>query len=197
MTTSPSILDLVSAREGHFQLESGYHSALWLDLDSLFIDPSGISALVRNLARGISSYQPFIVCGPLIGGAFLAQLIAKELGIEFAYTEKAGTAEPGGLYQVRYSLPRAYRSGVRRKKVALVDDVMSAGSSLRATLSTLEEFGAIPVVVGSLMVLGSKGENFFRERGIPVEAGERREYQVWEPAHCPHCASGIPLEETG
>jgi orotate phosphoribosyltransferase len=197
MSTSPSILDLVSAREGHFQLESGYHSALWLDLDSLFVDPSSISGLVRNLARGISSYQPSIVCGPLVGGAFLAQLVAKELGIEFAYTEKAASAEPDGLYQVRYSLPPAYRGRMRRKKVALVDDVMSAGSSLRATLSTVREFGAIPVVAGSLMVLGSKGENFFREHGIPVEAGERREYQIWEPAHCPHCASGVPLEETG
>jgi orotate phosphoribosyltransferase len=196
MTTSPSILDLVSAREGHFQLESGYHSGLWLDLDSLFIDPSSISGLVRNLARGISTYQPSVVCGPLVGGAFLAQLVAKELGIEFAYTQKAPSSEQAGLFHVRYELPPAYRSRMRRKKVALVDDVMSAGSSLRATHSILQEFGAIPVVVGSLMVLGSKGESFFREHGIPVEAGERREYQIWEPAHCPHCAAGIALEQT-
>ena len=197
MTKSPSVFDLVSAREGHFRLESGYHSALWLDLDSLFVDPSAISALVRNLARGISGYQPSVVCGPLVGGAFLAQLVAKELGMDFAYTEKAASDAAGGLYQTRYELPAAFRAGIRRKKVALVDDVMSAGSSLRATFATLQDLGAIPVVVGALMVLGSKGETFFREHGIAVEAGERREYQVWDPAHCPHCASGTPLEKVG
>jgi orotate phosphoribosyltransferase len=195
--TSPGVLDLVSAREGHFQLESGHHSALWLDLDSLFAEPGGIAPLARNLARGIAPYQPAIVCGPLVGGAFLAQLVAKELGIEFCYTQKAGVTESSGLYQARYALPEAFHDRVHKKKVALVDDVMSVGSSLRATFAALKELDAIPVVVGALMVLGSRGEAFFRDHSVPVEAGERREYQVWEPAHCPLCASQAPLDEPG
>ena len=137
MTESPGVLDIVSAREGHFLLESGYHSALWLDLDSLFTEPRRVAPLVRNLARGISPYQPSIVCGPLIGGALLAQLVAGELGIEFSYTQRVTTAETTDLYNARYALPAAYQSRVRRKRVALVDDVMSAGSSLRATCATL------------------------------------------------------------
>ena len=197
MQSSSRVLDLVSARDGHFQLESGYHSGLWLDLDSLFIEPDKVAPLVSDLAGSISAHQPSVVCGPLVGGAFLAQLVANELGIEFCHTEKVGTAEITGLYQVEYVLPRAFRGRVGGAKVALVDDVMSAGSSLRATFTTLRELGAIPVVVGALMVLGSKGEVFFRDLGVPVEAVERRDYQVWEPAQCPLCASRVPIEKTG
>jgi orotate phosphoribosyltransferase len=197
MQPSSGVLDLVSARDGHFQLESGYHSALWLDLDTLFIDPNKVAPLVSRLAGNISAHQPSVVCGPLVGGAFLAQLIANELGIEFCYTEKVGTAEITGLYQIEYALPRAFRGRVAGARVALVDDVMSAGSSLRATFTTLRDVGAIPVVVGALMVLGSKGEAFFRDLGVPVEAVERREYQVWEQAQCPLCASRVPIETTG
>jgi orotate phosphoribosyltransferase len=132
-----------------------------------------------------------------VGGAFLAQLVAKELAVEFCYTQKAVEPEARGLYEVRYELPVAFRNRVGQRKTALIDDVMSAGSSLRATFATLREYGAIPVVVGALTVLGSKGEKFFSDIGIPVEACEREEYQVWEPSQCPRCAAGIPLEVTG
>ncbi|HUQ98931.1 MAG TPA: phosphoribosyltransferase family protein [Gemmatimonadaceae bacterium] len=197
MTQSPGVLDIVSAREGHFRLESGYHSSLWLDLDSLFADPVRIAPLARNLARGIEPFEPSVVCGPLVGGAFLAQLVAKTLGVDFCYSEKLHGAETAGLYRTRYTVPAAFHGRIRHKKVALVDDVMSAGSSLRATFAALKELHTIPVVAGALLVLGSTGEGVFRGLSVPVVAGERREYQTWEPAHCPHCAAGIPLEVTG
>ncbi|HEV7839016.1 MAG TPA: hypothetical protein VGO75_13180, partial [Gemmatimonadaceae bacterium] len=62
MKRSLGVLALVSAREGHFKLESGYHSGLWLDLDSLFAEPHKIAPLVSDLARRISSHEPSVIC---------------------------------------------------------------------------------------------------------------------------------------
>jgi orotate phosphoribosyltransferase len=78
--------------------------------------------------------------------------------------------------------------------MALVDDVMSAGSALRATCSELQAHGATPVVAGALLVLGSTGADFFVQRGMTVESAARDDYELWEPAACPLCAAGVPVE---
>ena len=45
------LVDLLSARRGHFLLESGHHGNLWLDLDSLFLRPAALLPVARELAR--------------------------------------------------------------------------------------------------------------------------------------------------
>src|SRR5919107_1434591 len=47
--------------------------------------------------------------------------------------------------------------GVRGRRLAIVDDVMSAGSALRGTCAELVAHGAEPVVAGALLVLGDVG----------------------------------------
>jgi len=77
----------------------------------------------------------------------------------------------------------------------MVDDVMSAGSALRGTYAELRAHGAVPLVAGALLVLGSAGAGFFAEQGVAVEAVARDEYELWLPAACPLCAAGVPLED--
>ena len=189
-----SLLDLVTARRGHFRLESGHHGALWLDLDALFANSRRIAPLVAQLATAIGRHQVSAVCGPLLGGAFLAQLLAQALDVEFWFAERVAPAETGGLYETRYRLPAALASRARDHRVAIVDDVMSAGSSLRATFAELRAHGAQPVVVGVLLALGRTGLDFLDELELPVEALARDAYELWLPAACPLCAARIPLE---
>ncbi len=42
-----------------------------------------------------------------------------------------------GLYRATYQLPSAFRGRLAGKQVAIVDDVMSAGSALRGTYAAL------------------------------------------------------------
>ena len=193
-TRPQALLDLVAARRGHFRLESGHHSRLWLDLDGLFAEPKRIAPFVDSLTVDIRSYSVSAVCGPLLGGAFLAQLVAHALDVEFCFTERV-TRPHTGLYQARYRLPSAFTARIRGKRVAIVDDVMSAGSALRGTYTVLEAHGAKPVVVGALLVLGPTGADFFAQQGVPVEAVARGDYELWSPANCPLCAGGQPLED--
>ena len=190
-----AFLAIVAGRRGHFRLESGHHGALWLDLDPLFAEARRIDPLVARLADALRPHGVEAVCGPLVGGAFLAQLVARALGAEFCFTERATPAEGGGLYAARYRLPPALAARVRGRRVAMVDDVMSAGSALRGTHAELEAHGAVPVVAGALLVLGGAGAAFFATRGVPVEAVARDGYELWAPAECPLCAAGVPLED--
>jgi orotate phosphoribosyltransferase len=193
--TAAAFLELVSARAGHFRLESGHHSGHWLDLDALFCTPRRIEPFVARLTDALRAHDVAVVCGPLLGGAFLAQLVAQALAVEFCFTERMMAAQPGGLYGARYRLPPALAARVRGKRLAIVDDVMSASSALRGTYTELQRHGAAPVVAGALLVLGARGLRFFAQEGVPVEAVARQDYEPWAPAGCPLCASGVPLED--
>jgi len=194
-TTATTFMKLVGGRRGHFRLESGHHSRLWLDLDALFAEPNRISPFVDALASAIRPHNVSAVCGPLLGGAFLAQLVAQALALEFCFTERVMPAERDGLYRARYVLPSAFVMRLSGKRVAIVDDVMSAGSALRGTYAELMAHSAVPVVAGALLVLGSTGAAFFAEQGVAVEAVARDDYDLWLPAACPLCVAGQPLED--
>ena len=187
-------LELIAGRRGHFQLESGHHGELWFDLDALFAVPDRIAPFVSQLAESLRPYNVAAVCGPLLGGAFLAQLVAHRLNVEFCFTERVMPRDATGFYQASYRLPEAYAARVRGRRIAMVDDVMSAGSALRGTYTELQTHGAIPVVAGALMVLGNTGSDYFAVRQVAVEAVVREDYSIWLPNECPLCADETPLE---
>lgn len=191
------LLDLLNARKGHFRLESGYHGALWLDLNPLFTLPSRLRAFTETLADRLSKHNIEAVCGPLVGGAFLAQAIASLLDIEFYYTERFVPPTQEGFYTVEYHLPSGVANRVRGKVVAVVDDAISAGSAVRGTLSALNANGAKPVTMGALLVLGTQAAQFCQEQGLALEHVAQLPYEVWSPAECPMCASGEMLENMG
>jgi orotate phosphoribosyltransferase len=193
--TLAAFLALVAGRRGHFRLESGHHGGLWLDLDPLFAEPRRIAPFVAALADAIRPHAVSAVCGPLLGGAFLAQLVAHALDVEFCFTERVMPTEAGGMYRARYVLPSAFAPRLRDRRVAMVDDVMSAGSAPRGTFTELRAHGAQPVVAGALLVLGSAGADFFAEQRVAVEAVGRDTYDLWLPAACPLCAKGVPVED--
>ncbi|MDQ3930623.1 MAG: orotate phosphoribosyltransferase [Chloroflexota bacterium] len=193
------LLNLLSARKGHFRLESGHHGGLWLDLDPLFVMPARIKPFVKALAERLNRHDIEAVCGPLVGGAFLAQAIASLLNVEFYYAQRFAPAMPdaGTLYPVDYRIPGGVGGMVRGKSVAVVDDAISAGSAVRGTLATLEANGAKPVAVGALLVLSDQASRFCRERVLALEHIAQLPYDVWLPAECPLCASGVLLEDMG
>jgi orotate phosphoribosyltransferase len=185
-------LSSLPIRHGHFLVESGYHSNLWFPLDSLLIDTTAMSPLVVALAGKLRPHQVTAVCGPMLGGAFLALAIARELGVRFYFATGPHTTS-GGLFKAKYSLPYEQRTRVHGERVALVDDAISAGSSVRATKSALDEAEAFTVVVGTLFTLGTAGRNYFEHMGVPLETLSHREFTMWKPSECPMCAAGAPL----
>lgn len=188
-------LKLLAVREGHFKLESGHHGNLWLDLDLLFLQPAPLQSFAVELAHRFAKYHPAAICGPLVGGALIAQMIAAELGVEFYYTERFAPATRERLYAVEYRLPASLRRQIQGKEVVLVDDVINAGSAVRGTLAEVRACGARVVAVGALLVLGSAAPDFFAEQNLPIERIAALESNLWTPAECPLCAADIPLED--
>lgn len=191
MSTATSIEEL-TVHEGHFLLESGLHAEGWLDLDTLFLDPQTLAPQIAALATLVSRHEISAVCGPLVGGAFVAHAIARELGVRFYFAERT-RSNSDALFQAVYRLPDSQRKRAATERFAVVDDVIGAGSAVRATVSELASVGASTAVVGSLLTLGSRAGSHLAELGIPVVALASKEIAMWEPQRCPLCQAGKPL----
>jgi orotate phosphoribosyltransferase len=189
------ILKSLPIRQGHFRLESGYHTDVWFTLDALFVVPHDIAPLVAALACRLRPYRVTAVCGPLLGGAFLAHAVAVELGSRFYFTQPALAGNAIVLFGAEYRLPSELHRRVGGERVAVVDDAISAGSSVRATMAALAAAGASTVVVGTLLILGSKAKEYFSTCDVPVEALVQRDFALWEPMACPLCKAGMSLED--
>lgn len=190
-----TITALLAGRRGHFQLESGYHSESWFELGSLFDHSDELRPFVTELARRLSSHGANAVCGPMTGGAKLAELISSELGVQCFVAERSETPEATGLFPVQYRIAAAQRQRARGTSVAIVDDAISAGSAVRGTYADLVACGARPVALGALVVFGDAAARFAAETGLALEGIERTPFELWLPADCPLCRDGVALDK--
>ena len=191
-----SLVDLMARRSGHFRFESGHHGDRWLEPDLLLQRPTALRPFAIALAQRLQRGERFeVVCGPLTGGAFLAQMVAEQCDVAFAFAERFAPPPSDALYQVRYRIPDALRDGLRGATVAIVNDVTNAGSAVRGTYEDLVACGARPVAFATLIVLGNWSANFAAEHDLALEALERLGNNLWTPEQCPLCAAGDPLQD--
>ena len=184
-----AVLDAVAASRGHFVYESGHHGDLWLDLDALFVDARRTRGWASALADRAVACRPELVCGPLTGGAFVAQLLAVEIGAGFIFAERF-VSETG---PVRYRIPESLRGALDGRRVLLVDDVVNAGSALLATLADLLDCGTELAGFATLLALGKVASQIAEQRRVPLFALASLERGMWAPEECPLCRSGAPL----
>jgi orotate phosphoribosyltransferase len=192
-----NVLSLVRGRQGHFQMESGHHGDVWFELETLCLHPRELQPFAAQLAAKLSRHKVEVVCGPLVEGAFIALLVSLELGCDFVYAERYANATREGLFPVEYRLPKALHSAVRSKRVAIVNDVISAGSAVRGAFSDLQSIGADVVAIGALLGLGDSIAKFAAEHEVALELLHQMPHNLWTPAQCPLCAAGQPLEIMG
>lgn len=194
-----AISELFAARRGHFVFESGHHGDLWLELERLCLRPQALRPAVAELARWVGEQRADIVCGPLVEGAFVALMVADELAAEFVYAERieppANERDNSQLFPIHYRLPASLRATVRGRRVALVNDVINAGSAVRGTAAELAECGAELVGIACLLTLGSAAADFAGQCNVPLFQLATREMNLWSPQECPLCRAGVAIEK--
>jgi len=187
------LFELMSARRGHFVLESGHHGELWLDVDQIFHRPHRLRPLVRELAQQLNKFQVDVICGPMTGGALVGLMVAEEMELGFAYASRGSKSNSEELFAVKYRIPDMFAEVVRGRRVAVVNDVINAGSAVRGTLADLQRRGARPAVLASLLTLGAGAANIAAEWDLTQFALAALPNEIWTPDRCPHCAAGTPL----
>jgi orotate phosphoribosyltransferase len=180
------LLSLIPRLSGHFRMASGLHSDAWLDLDVLLACPPALRPHLANLAEQLFEFQPDIICGPLVGGAFIAELLADQLKARFCYAE-----QPAGCTE--FVIAAVQRASLPGRRIAIVDDAIHAGSAVRGALSDAIQCGATPVALAALIVLGSSASELARKHGVPLISLVQLDAGLWNPVQCPLCAAGVPI----
>jgi orotate phosphoribosyltransferase len=195
---------------GHFDLGTGYHGDMWLDLDALLLRPASLRQAVRWMADRLREHAVDAVCGPVEGGAFLAYAVADLLAAAFlpGYRTPGETAGyhlppvPGGIAGDR-SRPvlggiagdhsRPASGGIGGWRVGIVDDAVNAGTAVAACAAAVRAQDAVPVAVTSLLALGDASEAIPARLGVPFYPAATLPSRTWPAARCELCAEAIPL----
>jgi orotate phosphoribosyltransferase len=123
--------------------------------------------------------------------------VSLELGCDFLYAERLANTAREGLYPVEYRLPKTLDPAVQGKRVAIVNDVISAGSAVRGAFSDLQSIDAHVGAVGALLVLGDSIPEFAEAHHCSLELLQQMPHNLWIPSQCPLCTAGQPLEIMG
>lgn len=174
---------------GHFDLGTGHHGDLWLDLDALFLRPARLRQPVRWMAQRLHEHAVDAVCGPLEGGAFLAYAVGDLLAAVFL----PGYRTPGET--AGYHL-RPVPGGISGWRVGIVDDAVNAGTAVTACAEALRGQGAAPVAVASLLALGDASTVIPDRLGVPFHPAATLPSQTWPATQCPLCAEAVPFTTT-
>jgi orotate phosphoribosyltransferase len=169
--------------EGHFQLASGLHSALYIEKFRLLERPPQTDALCRMIADWARELAPSLVAGPTTGGLIISYEVARHLGLRSIFAERD---ESGG---------RSFQRGFTiapGERVLVVDDVLTTGGSVRDVLDAVRALGGEPVGVG-VLIDRSGGQVDF---GVPLFGCLALDLPAYKPGDCPLCAEGITLTIT-
>ena len=169
--------------EGHFLLSSGLHSDRYLQSALVLQDPTKAETLCRGLAERLPAGIEYVV-GPALGGVVVAYEEARALGAKAQFTERKD-----GTMQLRrgFHLPEGART-------LIMDDILTTGTSIRECYQAIRDSGAEFVGCGCLV---DRSDGQADVSGLDLYALVSLEVQAWDPADCPKCAAGEPLEKPG
>ncbi len=168
--------------DGHFRLNSGRHSPVYVEKFRLLQHPQHTERLCRLIADRFRDERPELVAGPTTGGIILSYEVARLLGLRGIFAEKsaAGRAFQRGC-QVRAS-----------ERTLIVDDVLTTGGSIREVIEAVRRAEGAPIGVG-VLVDRSGGRTDF---GLPFFACVELDLPTYEEGACPLCDAQIPLTVT-
>jgi orotate phosphoribosyltransferase len=189
-------IELAHPRHGHFDLGTGYHGDVWLDLDALFLRPSVLRPDVKVLADRLREHRVDAVCGPMEGGAFLAYALAELVGVAFLPAYRAAASDADAATAYRLAQTGGDGEGIGGWRVAIADDAVNAGTAVRACAGQLRKHGAVPVAVAGLLAVGPANQIMAAALSVPFYAVDAVPSQAWPPADCPLCADGVPLMDS-
>ncbi len=168
--------------EGHFQLSSGKHSPQYFQCAKVLQYPANAEALCREIAEHFRPQNIGVVAAPALGGIVVGQEVGRQLNARTIFAERSGQ---------ELQLRRGFeiRSGER---VLVCEDVVTTGGSVMEVIDIVQRNGGVVVGVGAIVDRsGGKSQlpNLFATMAMDVV--------TYDPAACPLCREGLPVEKPG
>jgi len=172
----------------HVLLPSGQHTSEYIEKTLVTTEPSFTEGLGAVIAKHFAPWPIDVVLSTGPGALILSHCVAR------AHPSRPivvyGTKGLAGGKR-RVTLPVEFQRLIREgTRVLLVEDLVSTGSTLNLLIGLVEQLGADVVGIGCLWRRTSVDL-----AGKPVFSLVSRDFPTYDPADCPFCKKGIPLNE--
>ena len=169
---------------GHFLLRSGLHSDHYFQA-ALVLQHTLIAAkLCAAMAEPWKNMGIETVISPAVGGIIVGQEVGRALGIRAVFAEK----DDNSNLVLRRGF--TFKPG---EKVLVAEDVVTKGGRVQQTIDLVRAHGATPVGVTVMVDRSLEPVDF----GIPFKSLLKLDLQTFDPAECPLCKQGMPIDHPG
>src|SRR3989344_476966 len=186
-----SILKKVGAiiTDGHFVGTSGRHMSTYINKDRLISHPKYTKEVGKLFANKFKHKNIEVVVAPAVAGIALSQWTAfylsnKKKEVLSVYTEK--TPENQQI------LKRGYDNLIKDRRVLIIDDIATKGSSLKKVINTAKKAGG-EVIAACVMV--NRDPKLVNSKSIRVSFSSLTVFKVpsYKKKDCPLCKKRIPI----
>lgn len=175
--------------QGHFVLKSEKHSSVYINKIRMYPDSILLSTLCIDLATPFKNDPVDIVVGPALGGIVLAFCTAKSLSIwrgtvvPWAFAEKDGKD---------FTFRDPYPEYLKDKRVLVVDDILTTGTSIQHTVDAVKRAGGSPIGVSAIC---NRGRVTKEKLDVPKLCSliDMALEDTWDADNCPLCRDRIPI----
>lgn len=176
--------------DSHIVYTSGRHGTAYINKDAIYPDTLATTDLCEMMADDFRFDQIQTVVGPAYGGIILANNTAAAL-TRITTRDVAGVFAEKTVDGKGFHFTRGYDRFVSGRRVLVVEDILTTGGSLLATVKLCEAAGA--EVVGAAALVNRGGVK-------PEDAGVKLlrtllniDMDSWAEDACQLCADGVPI----
>ena len=184
--------------DDHFVYTSGKHGSVYIRKDVLFPHTQLASQVGKTMADKVKDLGIEVVVGPSVAGIVLSQWVAFHLSeitgseVLSVFTEKG--YDDKQVYDRPQMLMRGYDKLVRGKKVLVVEDLTTTGSSVLKVVERVREAGG---QVMAVFVLVNRNPDEVNEKMMKAPFYSLAVFRAdaFEEKDCPLCKKGVPINK--
>lgn len=132
----------------HFVYTAGDHGTAYINMRAVAHQTDFLEELGEDLSEVLKEYNVDIVVGPETLGRDLARFTASWLSVESAWCD---IVEVDGVKQAVFSPKLNFARLFPGKRVAVVDDLLTTGGSIRLTVEAVQAAGGEVVVAAAVV----------------------------------------------
>ncbi len=176
--------------DSHFVGTSGRHMSAYINKDALLPHTKEVAKIGRLFAEKFKNKNIEVVVSPAVAGIpfsqwtafYLSKLSSRE--VLSIFTEK--TPDNDQIFK------RNYDALVKGKRVLVIEDTTTVGSSVKKVIESVKKAGGKVVAVSVMINRDPKLVNS-KTIGAPFSALGIFKASSYEEKNCPLCKDGIPI----
>lgn len=177
----------------HFVYTSGKHGSIYINKDIIYTRPEKASEVGKLFSEKFKDFDIDVVAAPALGGIILSQWTAYHLS-KLKKKEVIGifTEKDENSNQI---FKRGYDLLVKNKKVLILEDLTTTGSSVKKVVDSVKRAGG-KVVSVSVMINRDPKNVTSEVIGAPLHSLGIFLAESFNQNECPLCKSKIPINTT-